>query len=311
MQIAFVQKVARDLEADRCRSVRAEATSTAVTHADSFRTIEKRTLAQVRQRIHGLKAEYLDRFGTHLNGDNASELFDDYAATLETRALLGPPVRKAAGAVVDALFSDLMTARPPFGRLPLVVFTAGGNGAGKSSSLPAPDTTQAYIQFDSTFSSWESSLCNIGRALAADFHVLVSYVWRDPIDALVHGTLPRAMRIGRTVPLSSHFRTHPGARQTVLALLQRYRDDPRVTIAVFENPQSGGDPRLVRRDESWLRTRPEDRPEALADQLRMAVTLERAQERISTAVHRGTIGSSPDVQIAEGRHVVDSVDSTT
>ena len=154
--------------------------------------------------------------------------------------------------------------------------------------------TQAYIQFDSTLSSWEPSLGNIDRALAADFHVLVTYVWRDPIDALVHGTLPRAMRIGRTVPLSSHSRTHPGARQTVLALLQRYRGDPRVTIAVFENPQSGGDPFLVRRDEGWLRNRPEGRPETLADRLRAALTLERDHERINLAVHRGTVGSSSD-----------------
>ena len=141
MQIAFVQNVSRDLEADQCRSGRVEAMGTAVIEADAFTAIENRTLAHVRRRIIGLKSEYLNRFGTQLNADNASELFEDYAATLETRALLGPPVRKAAAAVVNALFADVITARPPSGRLPLVVFTAGGNGAGKSSSLPASDTS--------------------------------------------------------------------------------------------------------------------------------------------------------------------------
>jgi hypothetical protein len=294
MQVAFVRNIARDLKADRCPSGRVEASGAAVNPADAFTTIEERTLAQVQQRMEVLKGEYLDRCGPQLNADNASELFDDYAATLETRALLGPSVRKAAAAVVDALFADLIAARPPSGRLPLVVFTAGGNGAGKSSSLPAADTTQAYIQFDSTLSSWEPSLGNIERALAAGFHVLVSYIWRDPIDALVHGTLPRAMRIGRTVPLASHSRTHPGARQTVLALLQRYRDDPRVTIAVFENPESSVNPCLVRRDQNWLLTRPEDRPEIVVDRLRTALMAEKAGRRINTPVHRGTFGSSPD-----------------
>ena len=117
-----------------------------------------------------------------------------------------------------------------------------------------------------------------------------SYVWRDPVDALVRGTLPRAMRIGRTVPLSSHSRTHPGARRTVLALLQWYAHDPRVTIAVFENPEGSVDPRLVRRDESWLRTHPEDRPETLAGHLRSALTAERAHERGSAALRAGGLG---------------------
>ena len=98
------------------------------------------------------------------------------------------------------------------------------------------------------------------------------------------------MRIGRTVPLSSHSRTHPGARRTVLALLQWYAHDPRVTIAVFENPEGSVDPRLVRRDESWLRTHPEDRPETLAGHLRSALTAERAHERGSAALRAGGLG---------------------
>lgn len=291
VQDAFNRNVTRDLRNNQQQAAGSEPMPLARTSREAQAGIRARALASVERNLEGYKRRYLDRFGTQLNADNASELFEEYAATFERRALLGPAVRRAAAAVVDALFDDLIKATIPTSKLALVVFTAGGNGAGKTSSLAASGETQACIQFDNTLSSWDPSLTNIERALSADFHVFVSYVWRDPMEALIRGTLPRAMRIGRTVPLSAHSRTHPGARQTVLALMQRYVHDPRVTIAVFENPDGRGSPRLVRRDESWLRDCSADRPEVLVDRLRPAVVAERAHGRMSAAVHDGTVGS--------------------
>lgn len=117
------------------------------------------------------------------------------------------------------------------------------------------------------------------------------------VEALVRGTLPRAMRIGRTVPLLAHSRTHPGARQTVLALMQRYVGDPLVTIAVFENPDGGSSPRLVRRDNGWLRTHAGEGPEVLADRLRAALAAERATDASAPRSTTGPLGQVLDFSL--------------
>jgi hypothetical protein len=82
-----------------------------------------------------LLAEYTRRFGSVLNADNAAELFADYAASNPARTKYRVAVHPAAQWIRDELYRRAL-ADP---NVKEVVFTAGGNGAGKTTGDPQSD----------------------------------------------------------------------------------------------------------------------------------------------------------------------------
>ena len=127
----------------------------------------------------------------------------------------------------------------------LVIFTAGGAGAGKTSSIEgvpglARAVELAQIVYDTTLSSQRSSLERIAKALEAGKTVSIVFVYRDPIDALVAGALPRAARMGRTLPLEAFLETHAGSPPVLLQVAELYKNDKRVEIAVIDNSRGRG-----------------------------------------------------------------------
>jgi energy-coupling factor transporter ATP-binding protein EcfA2 len=126
-----------------------------------------------------------------------------------------------------------------------VVFTAGGAGSGKTTGIQqiaglGHAVEAAQIVYDTTLSSLRSSLDRISQALDAGKTVSIIFVYRDPIDSLVGGALPRAERNGRTLPLEVFLDTHIGAPEVLLKVAETYKGDKRVEIAIIDNSRGRG-----------------------------------------------------------------------
>ncbi len=178
----------------------------------------------------GLLKEYSRRFGSVLNADNAAELFPEYAASRASRARFRPAVHPAAQWVRDELFARAL-ADPAVHE---VVFTAGGNGAGKSAGGLNGD-----VVMDTTLSNPEHSESLLQAALGAGKRVQVVYTYR-PIQQAFEGVLHRARLEGRTVSVGTMIGTHEGAAQTVRSLAEKYAGNPNVRFWFIDN--SGENP---------------------------------------------------------------------
>lgn len=263
----------------------AEGTAPKPPAPDEAAAVRARANAKVATDGPALTDEYLRRFGPVLNADNASELFEDYARDNDSRARHMVAVRPAAGAVVEQAFAQLLAQPTPVGKSPVVVFTAGGNGAGKSSSVD----TKAFrgeVVFDSTFSQYEPSKARVQAALDAGRDVQIRYIYRDPVQAFAKGVLPRiADENGRTVSIRGLLQTHRGARDTVLKIADEYRDDPRVDVWVREMVEGEGP---ESRDLAWLQEKAYPDDNATGRRLQELLDAEHAAGRVSDAAYRAT-----------------------
>jgi len=135
-----------------------------------------------------------------------------------------------------------------------VLFTGGGTGAGKTSSLAAfPDLRKtAEMIYDTNMNKLESAQDKIDQALKAGRKVDLVFTYRDPVEALVEGSLKRAMRMkeelgsGRTVPLKEHLRTHIGSREVIGQLQDIYGDNPNVRIGLIDNRYGKDNPKVAK-----------------------------------------------------------------
>ncbi|WP_165710843.1 zeta toxin family protein [Stenotrophomonas maltophilia] len=187
--------------------------------------------------------------GRVLNTDTARELSPEYLAD-RTRSA---DVHEAASDTIKLLYEQKLAQPTPEGFDSTVLFTAGGTGAGKSSGVKAMGDSigRPEIIYDTNMNTLSSAVDKIEQALAAGRDVDIVYVYRDPVDALVNGAIPRAQRqaerygSGRTVPLREHARTHAGVRPTIEAIAARYADDPRVKVTAIDNSQGKGKQKVV------------------------------------------------------------------
>lgn len=187
--------------------------------------------------------------GTVLNTDVARELSPEYLAD-RTRSA---DVHEAASDFVKALYARKLAAPTPEGYDRRVLFTAGGTGAGKTSALTAMGDSlgRPEIVYDTNMNTLRSAEQKVQQALAAGRDVTIAYVYRDPVEALTGGAIPRAQRqaerfgTGRTVPLEEHARTHLGVRSVMESLADRYANDSRVTMVAIDNSRGKGQQNLV------------------------------------------------------------------
>lgn len=172
-----------------------------------------------------------------INTDSARELSPDYVADRTQSAAVHEP----SSFIANQTFEAALKEPAPDGTRNTVLFTAGGTGAGKTvGSAVLGDAKPPQILYDNNMSSYGSSVDKIEKALAAGKQVEIQYVHRDAMDAFANGMLPRAMRMGRTVPIESHTDTHTGAPETILKLADKYEGDPRVQIRVIDNTKGLG-----------------------------------------------------------------------
>lgn len=237
--------------------------------------------------------------GKMLNTDVMRELNDKY---LSDRTL-SAAVHEPSSAAVKREFAARLTQAPGPGEQPIVMFTAGGTGAGKTRSiedLPELNARKqaAQIVYDTNMNRLDNSVTKIEQALAAGKEVSILAVYRDPVESLIHGALKRAKDqeaihgSGRTLPLQEHANTHQGLIPTMLALAERYRDDPRVSIDVLDNSRGKGQQRLIEPDQAleFLRAKAQDIP---VSRLRAAFDRAYAKEPFSEAIYRGFVGEPP------------------
>ena len=192
--------------------------------------VRANALRHVQRDPEGLLQEYTQRFGAILNADNAAELSPEYAASLASRAQFRPAVHPAAQWVRDELFARAL--QDPNVRE--VIFTADGNGVGKSTGGLTGD-----VVMDTTLSNPEHSEKLIQAALSTGKNVQVVYTFR-PIQEACEGVLGRALLEGRTVSVGTLIGTHEGAAKTVLFLVERYAQNPGVRFWFIDN--SGPNP---------------------------------------------------------------------
>ena len=186
-------------------------------------------------------------------------------------------VQNAASELADRLFKR-DTARPvAAGREALVVFTAGGSGAGKSAAVAKLITTaqKADIVFDGTFSDADRAVARVKRALASGRDVEVCFVYRTPANAAA-SVIKRANENRRTVPLATLVKSHTQSLQTVRQVLRECADavnQGRLRVTAIDN--NGAHIEDARVFES-LDQVPEETQDAVREQFKQALDAARA-----------------------------------
>jgi hypothetical protein len=259
------------------------------------RTIETRLADKIYQDPQMAMDEYSKlkdtANGRILNTDNARELSADYAANNDAKSKYSAAVHEPASWLTKWMYEQKLKQPPAENQRPMVLFTAGGTGAGKTTAIEnIPEMSsmadRSQIIFDTNMNGYKSSKTKIDQALDAGKEVGVVYVYRDPIEALVNGALPRAMRMGRTVPIGEHLKTHVESAATIRKLADEYADNPNVNFQVIDNSLGKGKAAV-----SSLDTIRPERYNLTIDDLKSALDDAYANNRISEAVYRGTLGS--------------------
>jgi hypothetical protein len=243
--------------------------------------------------------------GRVLNTDIARELSPDYLAD-RTRSAA---VHEEASGFTKKMYAERLKQQPKANEAPVVLFTAGGTGAGKSTAIQNVGSVSqmadsAQIVYDTNFNSYESSKQKIEQALAAGKRAEIALVVRDPVDALVNGALPRAERqrqefgTGRTVPIKEHIRTHLGAIETVQRLAKEYAGDPDVHFHIIDNTLGRG--KAVERDITFLET---VKYNDVEQQVKAALEAEREAGRISEETYQGFAAQADAGNAGQGRSV--------
>jgi hypothetical protein len=198
--------------------------------------VQERAIHTAKTETERLIAEYRRLFGKHVGTDLARELFPDYAKSLDNKLKYATAVQKSAAFIADAVFQRLLDESNGGSAL----FTAGGTGAGKTTSLMRDGAGQralegATVIYDGNFNSFESSKHKIDQALAAHCKVIVIFVQRHPVEAYLQGVLPRSLEQGRTVPIEGHLRMHRDARKTFLKMRNTFVFNKNVSFMVLSN----------------------------------------------------------------------------
>jgi hypothetical protein len=257
------------------------------------KAIEGRYFDRLAKDYEGLKAAYAaipeTKGGKVLNTDTARELSPDYLAD-RTRSA---DVHEPSSAFIKRVFAERMAQPTPPGKEPVVVFTAGGTGAGKTSGLKGlreadPRIDRAELEYDTNMNKFSSAKEKVDQVLKSGRRAQVFFTYRNPVESLDQGALTRAMDqeaqfgTGRTVPITEHLNTHIGSRDVMEKLQKEYGDNPNFRLVVIDNSRGRGNAvvssldKLPKLDENKVR-----------DELRQTLEKARAEKRISEKVYRG------------------------
>ena len=265
--------------------------------AQSGNPIEQSYFDRLSQDYQGLAREYAALPSTDggriLNTDDAREMSPEYRADRTKSA----DVHEPSSAFVKQMYAEKLSQPTPSGRDNTVLFTAGGTGAGKTTSLQAAAQQSKGIQnaemvYDTNMNTFESADKKVKQALAAGRKVGIVYTYRDPVEALKNGNLSRASRMeaelgtGRTVPIDEHFRTHAGVRDVMEKLQAKYGSDHRFHLMVVDNSRGPGNARVV----SGLDKLPKLNHTVVRRELDNALEEAYRTGKISQAIYEGTRG---------------------
>lgn len=182
--------------------------------------------------------------GRVLNTDVARELFPEYVQDRTKSSV----VHEGASTFTKELYADKLRNPTPEGLDPVVTFTAGGTGSGKTTGLRMFGNDKSEIIYDTNMGNFDSAKQKINDALDAGREVDIVYVYRDPVEALRNGSLSRAKNqqakygTGRTVPLKEHLKTHTGSREVIEQIGKEYANNPKVKINLIDNSKINPEP---------------------------------------------------------------------
>lgn len=193
------------------------------------RAVELRAFSKLTTQRANLIAQYRADNDNYVSADTAKSYFDDYPHNPARHAnATHRPAMELAHTVYEQVLPEAPLAAP-------VLFTAGGTAAGKTYSVTtATDLGHYAAVLDSNLAAYGTATRLIDEVLATGRQVEVRYIFADHEVAFLRAIV-RAREEGRTIPIATHVSTHTGSIKVVRRLIETYRKDPRVDIAVIDN----------------------------------------------------------------------------
>lgn len=230
---------------------------------------------------------YVEQFGKIVDTDDARLMIPSYrSANAEQRAALSSRTQRAASAITDRVYDELLAQPPQAGRVRIM---GGGAGAGKTAGSRVGKHGNFDVVVDTTLSNFGSATRKIDQALESGRTVEITYVYRDPIEAfgamLERGSKPGGKHEGRVVPLEPFVKGHVESNKAVRKLAERYAGDDRVKLSIVLN-RTGEAPRAITLPELPRAAYNEVRDEAQA-LLNREVAAGSVPEHIARGVHAG------------------------
>lgn len=180
--------------------------------------------------------EYRKKFGHIIDRNNAQELYRPYARNRESRQKLSLATHEPAGALADEIYQHMVKLKCTEARN-IVLFNAGGQGSGKTTSLRfSGKADRAFIVMDGTMQDYEKSCRNIDMALSNGKQVHINYVY-CPFEKAIQNIIRRAtdVRNGRVVNVKRAAKGHFQALENIFKIEKSYRNNPSVTFGVIDN----------------------------------------------------------------------------
>jgi hypothetical protein len=180
--------------------------------------------------------KYRQKFGNMVDRNNAQELYPPYSKNRESRQKLSLATHEPAGALSDEVYQHVLKLKCPPSRN-LVLFNAGGQGSGKTTSLRFSDKRKkAFIVMDGTMQDYEKSCRNIDLALQNGKFVHINYVY-CPFEKAIQNIIRRATdpTNGRVVNVKRAAKGHSQAFANIFRIVKAYRSNPSVTFGVVDN----------------------------------------------------------------------------
>lgn len=205
---------------------------------------EKESFSQLQENPHKVISDYVGKYGNVVSADLAQNLFPSYKGhnVVETQ--------RAAGQVRKLVFDHLLNTEQKKGNN-TVLITSGGSGAGKTSSLaqilPVEEKNAYPLILDTSLAS-HSSDKDIEKMLNKGYKVQIAYVLRDPLEAWKNGVLPRTVGEGRVVSEGYHQEIFARAKNTIIKLHDKFKDNPNVDFRFIDNTGVEGHAKLTNID---------------------------------------------------------------
>jgi hypothetical protein len=196
------------------------------------------------QNLPALIREYRRRFGNVIDRNNVQELYSPYAKNRESRQRLSLATHEPAGALADAVYFAMVAKCAPESKN-IVLFNAGGQGSGKTTSLRySGKSEQAFIVMDGTMQDLDKSCRNIELAFSQGKEVHINYVY-CPFRKAVENIIRRACHIqgGRVVNIKRAAKGHFQAMKNIFDLVQKYEENEGFSYSIVDN--SGERPALM------------------------------------------------------------------
>jgi hypothetical protein len=253
--------------------------------------IETKFADELKWNLDAKEKEYKAKFHNVLSGDNAKELSEDY---MKDPMGLSEAVHEPASGFVKYLYNKELSVPVTKDQDNVVVFTAGGSGAGKTTGITqfgvlGDLTKKANIVYDTTMSSFRSADNKIQQAIKHDRDVVILYVYRGLEDAFTNGVVPRMKATGRVIPYYAHVMNHIDSLATIKKLTDKYKDSDRVSIQLVDNSNGFGNARIMTPEE--LNNIKFVEPEHYEKELLAEINKQKQNGQITERQYKGLLGS--------------------